>query len=503
MLSYVLGLMNEAIDCYIHFCHSVNLDPEQISTSMPKYILLHQKFINVKHVYDELFPGEYINWAMIRMNSNNTIQYTKGSGVLHLHKFTHWLHILSAFTIDAKSIKLDSDTSPHIPASSKKSTQDFQLMADVLKRKDISNEQILMKIILLKHILYETQHIQNNHSPSSFIIEQLFTKYDIEDAMNKSLFFAANMNDVHLSTDDHEQHVKYLLSLCKIHESECQRVVTAALAAKRAVKDLVVSVRQQHSLSRPRLQDKLKKIQSEQIQNASAGCSQQPLDSGDKTINASESFDQWCHNVRFPNTFSYGMKCQIYFIMSQCNIENPPSIIPYFIRCRFPTTELRKNIISQPNIEILYKTIHACVFTGYPFVELINFRRDCLSALRQSVIDVMTWNNVFHLYVCVYQQPTLWKDLWKRFLSHMNVEIVKYVQIFVDTYPFRYEHVVRIFMKQNGVPMETAFEMSAFPTPRSDRLYAATDTVAAVAEPDTLSESISLLEVEPSVPDTA
>jgi hypothetical protein len=445
--------MNNAIECYIHFCYSVNIDPEQTQKSLVKYILLHQRFINVRNVYNDLFPGEYVNWGIIN-TVNNMIQYTKG-GVIHLHKHTHWLALLQAISLEGTLSPNDLTHPMFSDDLVTKCSQDFKSMSEVLKRKDITSEQTLCKLVLLKHILYDCKQLPQNHSSSSFIIEQLFEDYSIDEAMNKSLFFAANMTDVHLSTEDHENHIKLLLSRITIDEKGFHAQVAACIAAKRAVKEYVVQNRNNTTLCRPRLTDKLRQIQAERMTAATNNSAMSPTAIlTETTVYASDNFEQWCRSVRFPNTFSYGMKCQIYFVMSQCHVEDTFTHIPRFIRCKFASNELRKSIISQPCIDVIFKTIQSCIFTGHPFQELIQFRKDCLCALRQTIIDSLTWNNVFHLYICVYQNPAIWNNLWKRFLSQMNVEIVKSVHTFVTTHAFCYEHVIHIFMKQNGVPFE-------------------------------------------------
>lgn len=460
--------MNESAEYYIHFCHDVSIDPEDIDKSLRKYILLHQKYINVKQVYETLFPNEYINWSIIN-TKNNSIIPTK-SGVVREHLGAHWLRVLDLLSLGSLSLlkstpshKPATDTDPASPTATHvitapikdKCVADFKTMHEILRKRGITDEQILLKIILLKHILYDSKSITESHSSSSFIIEQLLYNHEISDATRVSLSFSANMNDVHLSTEDHETHIKYITSLVSVIPGNFLEYVKSSIANKRLNKEYVISTRSRLTQGRPRLSDKLKDIQKQAAAQAANSASTTPNTSSDIVADIN-SFNEWSHVMRFPNTFSYASKCQIYFLVSQPYVANSHELVCHFIKCKFHFENLKQKIISHPSIDIIYSTIQTCIYTGEPFPDLISFRRNCLCALRQSIVAVMTWTDVFRLYVCIYQHHTIWRELWKRLLSHMNTEIIRNVQVFTESNTFKYEYVILLFMRQNGIITDSA-----------------------------------------------
>lgn len=459
--------MNESAEYYIHFCHDVSIDPEDMDKSLKKYILLHQKYINVKQVYDTLFPNEYINWTMIQMK-NSSIQPVRG-GVIREYLGDHWLRVLGLLSLGSYSLlkaavpeaESTASAASVIPASMKeKCVCDFKTMHDILKRRGIMDEEILLMIILLKHIFYDSKSITESHSSSSFIIEQLLYAHEITDATKVSLSFSANMSDVHLSTEDHETHIKYVMSILKITPGVFLEYVKSSIANKRMNKEYVITTRNRLTQGRPRLSDKLRDIQRHQAAHppitttTTATSTATPTATSSDIISDANSFNEWSHVMRFPNTFSYASKCQIYFVMSQPYITNRHELVGHFIRCRFPFEHLNQRVISLPAIDIIHSTIQTCIYTGEPFADLVDFRRTCLCALRQSIVAVMTWTDVFRLYVCAYQHHAIWRELWKRLLSHMNTEIIRNVQIFTESNTFKHEYVILLFMRQNGIVVD-------------------------------------------------
>jgi hypothetical protein len=59
-------------------------------------------------------------------------------------------------------------------------------------------------------------------------------------------------------------------------------------------------------------------------------------------------------------------------------------------------------------------------------------------------LNAMRLNNMLHLYVCSYQHPTAWKDIWKQLIPFLLHQVICDVETFAQRRPFNYVTVLGI-----------------------------------------------------------
>ena len=64
-----------------------------------------------------------------------------------------------------------------------------------------------------------------------------------------------------------------------------------------------------------------------------------------------------------------------------------------------------------------------------------------------TVMQHMTLTQVLRLYVCAYQNPSVWRDLWKQHASLLSPQIIRDCRTFADSTPFAGEAVLKLMMK--------------------------------------------------------
>ena len=60
-------------------------------------------------------------------------------------------------------------------------------------------------------------------------------------------------------------------------------------------------------------------------------------------------------------------------------------------------------------------------------------------------LNAMKLNDLLHMYVCAYQNPLLWKEIWKQLgpalLSH---QVIRDVETFTQRRKFNFDSVLKI-----------------------------------------------------------
>jgi len=177
--------------------------------------------------------------------------------------------------------------------------------------------------------------------------------------------------------------------------------------------------------SRPRLRSKLSEISKEV-----------------KSVQNMDNFEIWCQAVGFPSVFSLHIRRKLYFLMSQVHIEEPKRFVPSITQDSY----IHKSIqpVNVPDVDVVYKVITSMRLTDEPFKELSDFRCDAFTAFPVTQMSSMTLNDIMFLYVCAYQHPQVWKDVWKQLVPLISHQVVKDVETFRKKNPFNFEAVLKI-----------------------------------------------------------
>lgn len=126
----------------------------------------------------------------------------------------------------------------------------------------------------------------------------------------------------------------------------------------------------------------------------------------------SQGFRGMCDQICFSNLTSPMLKHTVYFLLCQSHLLHPHEVMNQFL-----TGELLENAteveVSVPVAEDVAESIRYFSYAGRPFSELDKFRaiftRDYVDASMKN----LNLTQVFHLYLAIYQQPSVRKEVWK------------------------------------------------------------------------------------------
>jgi hypothetical protein len=100
--------------------------------------------------------------------------------------------------------------------------------------------------------------------------------------------------------------------------------------------------------------------------------------------------------------------------------------------------------VQKPEYDILHKVIVSMHLVTEPFKELQDFRCECMGAFPAVQLNSMKLNDLLHMYVCAYQNPNVWKDIWKQLVPLLSHQVIRDVEAFTNRRRFNFESVLKI-----------------------------------------------------------
>ena len=100
--------------------------------------------------------------------------------------------------------------------------------------------------------------------------------------------------------------------------------------------------------------------------------------------------------------------------------------------------------VITPEYNVLYKVIVSLKLTDKPFKELHDFRCEGINAFPLTQLSSMLLNDLLHLYVCAYQHPSVWKEIWKQIVPLLSHQVIRDVETFVQKRPFNFLAILNI-----------------------------------------------------------
>lgn len=389
-------MSSQAIELFIRFCADANIDHRNASESLCKYILAYQRNIIHKAAFDVLFDRDkqaksFINWEHLEKN------------LPRLDNSLHWLTIFKF--IDFKTVPRNK--------SMLKVIETYMRDLHIPSEFDLSCQVFLLK---------NTNFITARHG-----IERLFCESEVPDAKNKCLQFFAmsadNAFDIHETTAI----FCHIMQTCTVNVPELEKQIQFlnvrddGLVSDFRMKQIRVAS------GRPRLRSKLSTIQKET-----------------RSVFDLDSFPTWCQAIRFPNVFSLHTKHRLYFLMSQCNIPDPLEHIHTITNDTFVCNALKTAHVKKPDHDVLHRVIISLRLVDEPFKDLQDFRCECMNAFPVTQLNAMRLNNLLHLYVCAYQHPLVWKEVWKELVPLLSHQVIRDVETFTAKRPFNFAAILGI-----------------------------------------------------------
>ena len=401
--------MSGPIDLFMRFCVDANIDHNQSTTSMQKYILAYQRNLQHRVAFDVLFVTQpqhsehetkpsFINWNYVEKS-------------LPKLDAVHWISIFRY--IDFTSV-------PALPRS------ELVVIQKNLKSLGIRDD-LTCHVFLIKNINFITAQLA---------VERLFCEYEIADAYNKSMRFFALGADSAFEVADTTTTFCHVIRTCNIKSSELDCQLQFIGIREQSLVDSFHVKRIQATGHRPRLRSKLANIEKES-----------------RSVFDMDEFTSWCHAIRFPAVFSLHMRHRLYFLMSQSpsHVPEPMDHVNMMTRDVFVCKALQNTSrIQKPDPDVLYSVISTMNLIDGPFNELHDFRCACIGGFPITQLNSMHLNDLLRLYVCAYQSPVVWKDIWKQLVPLLSHQIIRDVETFTQRKQFNFPAVLSIMNRISG-----------------------------------------------------
>ncbi len=371
-----------------------NIDVKRIGDSLKKYLLSYQRNILHRPAFDTLFKGDappqFINWDYVERN-------------LPKLDSLHWIQVFRYFQF----------------ASVPRAKSELHTIQTHLGGIGVDVD-LACHVFLLKN---------TNFISSQYSIERLLSEHKVPDAYNKSLQFFARSADSAFDIKETTALFCHIMNTATINEAELERQIQFLklkedeLATNFRVKQLRATGR------RPKLRSKLSSIQKES-----------------RSVFDMDTFLSWCQCIRFPSVFSLHTKHKLYFLMSQFpqHVQQPHEHVHTITRDGYVCTALASAAVQKPEFDILHKVIISMRLVEEPFKELQDFRCECMGAFPATQLNTMKLNDLLHMYVCAYQNPYVWKDIWKLLVPLLSHQVIRDVEAFTQRRRFNFESVLKI-----------------------------------------------------------
>ena len=391
-----------AVEHFIRFCMDANIDHKNIAESLRKYMLAYQRNILHKGAYTALFEKaavaadaeskpslSYINWEYIEKS-------------LPKLDCAHWIAMFKY--VDFSPVPRNKSVLQNIDRH--------------LKTLNVESHDLACQVFILKN---------TNFITSQLGVERLMCEFEIPEAYTTSLQFFAMSADAAFDITETTAVFCHIMRNCCINESGLEKQIQFVnlreeeLSASFRVKQIRMIG------GRPRLRSKLREIQKET-----------------QSVFDMYTFISWGQAIRFPNVFSLHTKYKLYFLMSQVHIPTPLDHVHTITRDGYVNNALKSAFVQKPEHDILHKVITSMKLIEEPFKELQDFRCECMNAFPVIQLNSLRLNDMLHLYVCAYQNTSVWKDIWKQLIPLLSHQVIRDVENFVQKKPFNYEAVLNI-----------------------------------------------------------
>ena len=388
-------MASNTVGHFIRFCMDANIDLKKIGESMKKYLLSYQRNILHKNAFNTLFgeldtATQFINWDYVerslpKLDSMHWIQIFRHMKFATVPRAKSELHRIES---NLKTIGVDAD--------------------------------LACQVFLLKN---------TNFIASQYSIERLFSEHEVDDAYNRSLQFFARSADSAFDINETTALFCHIMNTVTIDETALEKQIQFLklkedeLASNFRVKQLRATGR------RPKLRSKLLTIQKES-----------------RSVFDMDTFISWCQCIRFPSVFSLHTKHRLYFLMSQHphHVDRPHDFVHTITKDCFVCSALATAAVQNPEHDILHKVIISLRLIEEPFKELQDFRCECMGAFPATQLNSMMLNDLLHMYVCAYQNPLVWKDIWKQLVPLLSHQVIRDVETFTLRRRFNFDSVLKI-----------------------------------------------------------
>ena len=412
-----------AVDHFIRFCVDANIDHKNVTDSLRKYLLAYQRNILHRGAFTALFEKSVPPVVAVPVSDEAEKESPSSSASSSPVLLPHQSSYINWDYVERNLPRLDCahwiaifkyiDFSPV--------TRDKSMLQNIdkhLKTLHLESYHLACQVFLLKN---------TNFITSQLGVERLLCEYDVPEAYTKSLQFFAMSADAAFDLTETTAVFCHIMRNCRIHDAELEKQIQFVNLRE---EELSTSFRMKQIRmigGRPRLRSKLTDIQKEA-----------------RSVFDMYTFASWGQAIRFPNVFSLHTKQKLYFLMSQVHVPDILSHAHTITRDGFVCNALKSAFVQKPEFDVLHKVITSMKLVDEPFKELQDFRCECMGAFPVTQLNAMRLNDMLHLYVCAYQHPSVWKDIWKQLIPLLSHQVIRDVETFAQRRTFNYTAVLGI-----------------------------------------------------------
>jgi hypothetical protein len=418
-----------AIHMYCRFCSEVSVNADDTGPSFSKLIAVFQKNINVRAAYATLFAdNSFIDWERVALLSRDRCYMDAVS----------WVRVVTRYTDVENAPKSDSDMRTLL-----REHPSLQHFDECLRGSGLAaaaQTRPYFGTLVRLYLLVNIQRLQSLNA-----IEQFFSICFNHDARAEAMHFFSLLANRQFDHDEQTRAFTVLMGRFVRVRIQCvQQELEIMQLRERELEGLFRQKTMRALVGRPRLRSKLR--------------SQTPA-SG--SLFSMDQLAQWNANIRFPNVFSMKQRKRLYFVMAQCHLD-PSACVPGLLRDRELAATVLRYPVKQPEIDKIHECIVGCRIVSDPFPELHQFRASCFESFANEHKTRLRLNDLLHLFIAAYQNPSIWKSVWKLVFPVLSIQIIRDVEAFVARVPFPHEAVLSILFEQRFPP-----ERPGSPTPSS------------------------------------
>lgn len=382
------------------------LPTEDVKALTGQILVLSLRYVPRRELWGLLFGEVFVDWGLVEREPSNV-----------LGDASVWLALLPFCTWDL--VKLEGEVSlGHPPLS---------LLRRCMRESglDAGTWTLTCRV----HVLSLIKGL-----PSLHVLELLTCGEFKRNTKAACMDLLSRLADVSFTPDEQVKTLHFLLQHMQVDVNTLNQN-RLLYNARREEKTLCLKLKSVVAIQgRPRLRDRLSATLKTDDHKTQV----------DITLNTWESYTGFCYLHAFPPTLSEGVKTRLYFLASQTGWDWVKHLPKVLASGGTLLARVAAHPVSQPDLTVINRVVLSLVMDGAPFPELTEFRKRCFGSFPVTHTQRMTLTQILQLYVAGYQAPAIWKEVWKRVVGVLSVQIIRDVEGFVRDSPFADEAVVRL-----------------------------------------------------------
>lgn len=378
-----------------------------------KLVTLSMKYVDRKSLWTNLFKEDYVHWDLVERHATNVV----GDA-------TVWLSLLQYLSWP-DMCRSEGEISSIGPLSGMKKN----LRECFLDPGGDQGWNMACGCFILCNV---------KGLPSLNLVELLTCQCFKRNTKLHCMDLLSRIADSPFTPEKVEEALCFILERAQVDTAKLNQNL-AIIRASKEDKKLCLQMKSMVAVQgRPRLRDRVKNLFKTDEHKTQV----------DISLNTWESYTGFCYLHSFPPTLSDTVKTRLYFLASQTRWDWKPHLKRVLPSGGSILEKVALHPVSQPDLSTLIKVVDSLSMDGCPpFQEMTEFRSKCFQSFPVSHTQTMTLTSVLQLYVAAYQNPEVWKEIWKHCVGVISVQIIKDCESFTNSTPFSGEAVMRLMCR--------------------------------------------------------